>query len=501
MMTLRDLIGDLPIACDDAREDVAVTSIVEDSREADHGALFVARSGAVQDGRRFITDARERGAVAVLTDRIAEVPSEMVALRTKAQDVAAFGAILAERHAGSPSSALDVIGVTGTNGKTTTCMLLRSLLNTIGHRCGLMGTVELDDGVQRSPAALTTPAATTISTWLRRMVDNDCRACAMEVSSHALEQRRPAGVRFRVAVFTNLSGDHLDYHDTIDAYASAKARLFEQLDDDAVAVVNIDDAAASRMIERTAARIVTVSTRDDHPDADYRALVHEVTRHGLDLTVRIDGASHDLRLPMLGRHNVENALCALAACDAINMPRRAVLEALHAVPTPPGRLERITPVDAPFDVLVDYAHTDDALANVLTAIRPIVPPEGRLRVLFGCGGDRDRTKRPRMARVAASLADEIIITSDNPRTEDPARIIDDALAGLDAEGRRLTAHDVDRAAAIDHAVRTMRPGDVLLIAGKGHEDYQIIGTTKRPFDDRAVGRSALSRHHGAMTPC
>ncbi|MEM7228966.1 MAG: UDP-N-acetylmuramoyl-L-alanyl-D-glutamate--2,6-diaminopimelate ligase [Planctomycetota bacterium] len=494
MITIADLLKDLPATLAHGSDAVQVSTVVEDSRDAVPGSLFVARRGAQADGRAFIQDAHQRGAVAVLSADPTDIPPELVSVVTS--DVAGLSARIAERCAGSPSQCLAVVGVTGTNGKTTTCALLRHVIHATGHRCGLIGTVEVDDGTTTHPASLTTPGADRLSRWLRQMHDNKCAACAMEVSSHALDQQRTAGITFRGAIFTNLSGDHLDYHGSMDDYANAKAMLFKQLPPTGFAIINIDDAHAPRMVQACRAEVITVSSRGGQ--ASYIANVHDVTRAGVDLTVHLPGEDIALRIPLLGRHNVENALLTIAAAERLGLDRHAILDAVRTAPSPPGRLERVTSIDAPFDVIVDYAHTDDALANVLTALRPIVPLTGRLRVVFGCGGDRDTTKRPRMARIAHRLADEVIVTSDNPRTEDPDRIIEDVLQGIPAAQREATYRTPDRAAAIEYAIDTLRPDDVVLIAGKGHEDYQIIGTERRPFDDRVIATDALQRIHGLV---
>jgi UDP-N-acetylmuramoyl-L-alanyl-D-glutamate--2,6-diaminopimelate ligase len=470
--------------------ELTVHAIAEDSRRVRPGTLFVARPGTLTDGARFVDDAVAAGAVAVLSGRGAAAPPAVAHLVADAVPVVA--AHLAERFYGEPSAALDLIGVTGTNGKTTVATLLHQLLNRTGVRTGLLGTVAIDDGGPAPrPADLTTPPAMETSRLLRRMVDAGCRACVMEVSSHALAQRRTAALRLRGAIFTNLSGDHLDYHGSMEAYAAAKSELFAALPRDGWAIVNVDDAAAPRMIDACAAPVVRASLVA--PDADVRAEMRDVT---IDATVaRFTGpwGAFDARVPLVGRHNVANALAAFAAAQRLGLDAVDLAAALAVIRAPAGRLEPVTASGSDIRIFVDYAHTDDAIANVLSALRPLVPAGGRLITVFGCGGDRDRSKRPRMARAAWRDSDAVVVTSDNPRTEDPEAIIDEIMMGVPDWRGRATVREADRAAAIEHAVGSAGRGDVILIAGKGHEDYQIVGTAKRHFDDRVVAAEALAR--------
>ena len=509
---LQELSVGLPVRLVRGRADVAINSIVEDSRCCEPGCLFVARAGTKSDGRQFIEQAIERGAVAVLcpltaSDRVSGLRTgsdcttrpDVAMLETA--EVARVAAVLAERLAGCPSHHVKVVGVTGTNGKTTTTYLIRHILNAAGLRCGLIGTIEIDDGRITTPASLTTPPSGFISGQLAAMKANGCAACAMEVSSHALQQDRVAGVQFAAAVFTNLSGDHLDYHGTMDHYAAAKARLFEALDKAATAIVNGDDPHTDRIVRDCRAQLLECQISDRGRTC--WANVHSLAPGGR-ARAEFSGpwGAFEVVLPLVGQHNVMNALQAAAACWAFGVDTHSLIEGLASCTAPPGRLELVTDHADDFTVLVDYAHTDDALNNVLQALRPLVPNGGKLRVVFGCGGDRDRTKRPRMAAVAARLADDIIITSDNPRTEPPAQIIDEVLRGV-PDSRRAGASSIeDRRAAIEEAIGRAQPGDIILIVGKGHEDYQIIGTTKRPFDDRIVAREALAlgKIHKSSSP-
>lgn len=496
---IAELIDRLPVMIVQGSPGIAITDLTEDSRTAAAGCLFIARPGEKNDGRRFVADAIKAGATAVLAEQKLDVPAHVVMLVS--DDVAGCSAIMAERFFDSPSRRLKLIGITGTNGKTTTAYLVQQLLNRANIRCGLIGTVQVDDGVRREVANLTTPPAIELSRVMHRMIRNGCRACVMEASSHALHQRRTHGLRFQVGVFTNLTGDHLDYHKTMDEYFAAKAILFENLPDareGGVAIVNGDDPHSDEMLRRTKARALRCSEHDERADCFAR-----VQRQTISHTAsRIAGpwGAFDVNLPLIGAHNVMNALQAMAVAHAFGVSGAALHEMIETIKAPPGRLEPVTNIEHPFAVLVDYAHTDDALENVLRALRPVMPKHGKLRVVFGCGGDRDRTKRPRMARSACKFADDVIITSDNPRTEDPQAIINEIRAGVPSHRLDSTHCDVDRASAINAAIDRAADGDIILIAGKGHEDYQIIGTAKRPFDDRLIASDALRARFMHLQP-
>jgi UDP-N-acetylmuramoyl-L-alanyl-D-glutamate--2,6-diaminopimelate ligase len=454
---------------------VEIRGVREDSRLVQSGDLFVARPGSKVTGANYIDDARARGAVAV----VAQDPAPKGSLpQVIVKDVAVVASILSNLFHGQPSSKVRVLGVTGTNGKTTTTYLIRHLLSKQNSRCGMIGTVEIDDGRTRHEAKMTTPGACDIGELLAGMRDKGCRACAIEVSSHALDQGRVAGVGFAGAAFTNLTGDHLDYHKTMDAYAAAKARLFASLDSSAVAVVNGDDKWADRMVQECDGRVIRFGFGKS---ADYRATGVQCSSSGATFTLTTPDGKADVELPMIGKHNIENALAAAALVgEACGMTAQQLAAGLRDAQGAPGRLQAVRAGQS-FSVLVDYAHTDDALDNVLGALKPLC--RGTLRVLFGCGGDRDTTKRPRMARTAERYAGAVYVTSDNPRTEDPQRILDDIAKGFSAEGRRKTTFTVDRRAAIGRILTDARQGDVVLIAGKGHENYQEIQGQRHHFDD------------------
>jgi UDP-N-acetylmuramoyl-L-alanyl-D-glutamate--2,6-diaminopimelate ligase len=463
--------------------DVEITGICEDSRLVSPGNLFIARPGTKSDGSQFLSDAVARGAVAAVIQKpVTASPLPQI----KVADANTAASVLANLFHGSPSQSVRMLGVTGTNGKTTTTYLVRHILAKINSRCGMIGTVEIDDGRTRREASMTTPAATDIAALLASMRDKGCRACAMEVSSHALDQGRVAGIQFAGAAFTNLTGDHLDYHKTMENYAGAKARLFSSLSEGAVAVVNAEDKSSERMVRDTQARVIRFGFGKT---ADYRARDVAVNSNGTNFILHTPDGRAEVNMQLIGRHNIENALAAAALVgETLGLSVHQIAAGLRDAQGAPGRLQAVRQ-GQPFAVLVDYAHTDDALENVLSALRPLT--RGKLRVLFGCGGDRDRTKRPRMARTAEKLADVVYVTSDNPRTEAPRSILEQILAGFSDETRDSVVVEIDRREAIRRILSDAQPGDVVLLAGKGHENYQIIGTEKRHFDDLEEATRAL----------
>jgi UDP-N-acetylmuramoyl-L-alanyl-D-glutamate--2,6-diaminopimelate ligase len=449
---VRQVVGDLA---------VEVTSIVHDSREVTHGALFCCISGAAIDGHEFAATAVDAGAVALLCERNLPVPvTQMIVPDTRA----AMGPVASAFH-GAPSRALDVVGVTGTNGKTTTAHFLRSILEADDRPARVIGTLT---------GARTTPESTELQSQLASFLQEGVRAVAMEVSSHALVQHRVDGTWFRVGVFTNLSRDHLDFHQSLNAYFDAKATLFTP-DRCAAAVINIDDEWGRKLADR-----VTIPWRPCSLD-----LVDDIEVHAGWSRCVWEGV--DLRVPLGGRFNLMNALSAALAARTLGAMPGTIAEGLAAAGAVPGRFEGIA-AGQPFSVIVDYAHTPDGLEQLLMAAREVAG-QRRVLVVFGCGGDRDRTKRSPMGAVAAQLADQVVVTSDNPRSEDPSVIIDAVLEGI--EDRSTVAVEPDRRSAITLALRAARPGDVVVIAGKGHETTQIIGDTELPFDDRVVARELL----------
>ncbi len=523
-MLLKDLIDGLGLGVVAGNPGQIVTEITDDSRAVTPGCLFIARSGHKTDGHDYVLDAIQRGATSVLTDGKLthtesgdESPIAWVHADRPVDN--ALLALLAERFFGHPSDKLKLVGVTGTNGKTTTVLIVQHLLKAAGVKAGIIGTIVIDDGATRTESNLTTPGAIELSRILAAMVRNGCKAAVMETSSHALHQNRTGALRFSVAAFTNLTGDHLDYHGTMEQYAAAKALLFERLSPEATAVVNAEDAWAARMISGTAARVLgcaidSKTHADNLEKAPKQApeQAQSLTQPQVRATLRglHAGSSEalfegpwgacEVRLPFVGRHNVMNALQAAACAHAVApLTADQLVRAFSDCPAPPGRLEPVS-ISSPSaaklpTVLVDYAHTHDALQNVLQALRPLT--KGKLITLFGCGGDRDRTKRPKMAKVACDLSDAVVVTSDNPRTEDPQAIITEILTGVPASALSKVTVEADRAQAIARTIAQARPDDVVLLAGKGHENYQIIGTTKRHFDDRQEAANALTQRHTA----
>ena len=455
-----------------------------DSRKVGPRGLFVAIKGVDTDGHMFIDKAVQNGAIAVVCEAMPEDHESRfpgVAF-VHVHDGRAAAAELAAAFYDDPSRALTLIGVTGTNGKTTVNFLCHHVLKLFDRRPGLIGTIQVRIGDEVIESTLTTPDAVEINALLRRMVDAGCTACVMEVSSHALHQERARGLAFDAGIFTNLTQDHLDYHHTLEDYFAAKKKLFDGLSAEAVAAYNADDAAGVRMVGDTAARRVSYGLGTD---CDVRG---EVISNRLDgIEMEIDGRRRRFRLG--GRFNAYNLLAAYAALIGLGMDAEGVLDALTTAAPVPGRLETLSFEDGTI-VVLDYAHTPDALENVLTTILETKPETSRLWCVFGCGGNRDREKRPVMGRVAERNADRLIVTSDNPRHEDPEAIIEDTLAGLQHPDRASVL--VDRAAAIRYVAEHAAPGDIVLIAGKGHETYQIIGDERRPFDDKVVAAEAFA---------
>jgi UDP-N-acetylmuramoyl-L-alanyl-D-glutamate--2,6-diaminopimelate ligase len=458
---------------------VEVAALAYDNRAVAPGTLFFCVPGFTRDGHEFAPDAVARGAVALVVER----PLRLGVPDVVVPSVRAAMAPAAAAFNGDPSTRLDVVGVTGTNGKTTTAFLVRSLLEAAGRQTGLLGTVTSVVGGAERPVQRTTAEAIDLQADLRAMADGGDVACAMEVSSHALELHRADAVHFAVAVFTNLTQDHLDFHPTMEDYFLAKRRLFAL--EPRVAVVNADDPYGQRL----AADLPDAITFAIDHAADCRAVELESGFDGSRFTARTPEGDIELRTPLPGRFNVSNVLGAVAAVCALGVPLERIAAALPQAGRVPGRFE---PVDEgqPFAVLVDYAHTPDSLDNVLRAARALTARE--LICVFGCGGDRDRGKRPQMGEIAARLADRTIVTSDNPRSEDPDAIVAEILAGVPAERAGAVAAEVDRRAAIAAAIEAAGAGDVVVIAGKGHEQGQeLAGGRKVPFDDATVAREAL----------
>jgi UDP-N-acetylmuramoyl-L-alanyl-D-glutamate--2,6-diaminopimelate ligase len=470
-VTLRELIGS-------GAPEVEVSSLAYDNRSVTPGALFFCVPGFKADGHDFAPDAVERGAVALVCRR----PLGLGVPEVVVEDVRAAMAEAAARFHGDPTSRLQVVGITGTNGKTTTAFLVRSILEAAGRQTGLLGTVASIVGGVEEAVERTTPEAIDLQATFARMLAAGDSACAMEVSSHALELHRVDGVRFAARVFTNLTQDHLDFHPTMEDYFAAKRMLFER--PGGPSIVNADDEQYGGRLARDLPGALTFAI--DH-EADYRALDVEFDTAGSSFTLATAEERVPIRTRLPGLFNVSNALASIGATHSLGVPLATAAGALEEAERVPGRFE---PVDEgqDFAVLVDYAHTPDSLENVLRAARKIT--RGRLHVVFGAGGDRDQGKRPLMGRVASELSDRAIVTSDNPRSEDPDAIVDQVFAGTVGTAER----EVDRRRAIALAVEGASAGDVVVIAGKGHEQGQEFeGGRKEPFDDVTVARDALRR--------
>lgn len=524
-MRLGELVNGLPIDIarggPDAADTVRIGDITEDSRTAVPGSLFVARRGRSADGRAFVRQAAESGAAAILTDRDTDpdtLPGRLPVV--VCDDVPLMTALLAERLYDHPGRRLLLVGVTGTNGKSTVTSIVHQLLNRAGLRCGMISTVDVDDGAETAPAVMTTPPAIEMSRTLATMVETGCKAAAVEVSSHALDQKRADGLSFDAAVFTNVTGDHLDYHESFEAYVAAKRRLLALLDSASgeaeesgdpggIAVLNADDPTVRTFEARRPVWCSASPQDDDWAGWTVRRTGSTLDGERLEITgpPPTDGSTRpriNARVALFGPHNAMNTLQAIAV--SWNMlgragiepvrRRRLLTDALTLVHPPRGRLEPIHKADDDIAVFVDFAHTDDALVRALEAVRQAMPRDASLWVVFGCGGERDRTKRPRMGRAAAAGADRVIVTSDNPRTESPGAIVDEVLAGIPADRRDRVEVQIDRAAAIERAIASARRGDVVLIAGKGHETEQILpdgrgGRIARRFVDQEAARAAL----------
>jgi UDP-N-acetylmuramoyl-L-alanyl-D-glutamate--2,6-diaminopimelate ligase len=466
--------------------DVEISALAYDNRQVAPGTLFFCVRGFTRDGHEFAADAVARGAAALVVER----PLGLGVPEVVVESARAAMAPAAARFSGDPTAELDVVGITGTNGKTTTAFLVRALLEAAGRQCGLLGTVTSFVGGAERPVERTTAEAIDLQRDFRAMRDGGDVACAMEVSSHALRLGRADGIHFAAAIFTNLTQDHLDFHPTMEDYYLAKRALFAA--GPGVAVVNVDDPYGRRLAEEIPQALTFAIDRE----ASYRATALESGFAGSAFTALTPEGPVALSTPLPGRFNVQNVLGAVAAVRALGVPMETIAAALPQAGRVPGRFE---PVDEgqPFAVLVDYAHTPDSLENVLRAARPLT--RGRLWSVFGCGGDRDRGKRPQMGEISARLADRTIVTSDNPRSEQPKAIVEQILAGVPAELRaeRVTA-EVDRRSAIAQALAAAEEGDVVVIAGKGHEQGQeLAGGEKLPFDDVTVAREVLRERLGS----
>jgi len=469
--------------------DRVVESIAYDSRRVQRDGLFVALRGEKTDGHQFIDQAIEKGATVIVTEREVQSPRATCLVVENTRVALAHLAGTFYEH---PDRRLKLAAVTGTNGKTTTTFLIKHICEKAGLRCGLLGTVRYEIADRVLPAVRTTPESLDVYDLLGQMVNAACKAAAMEVSSHALAQERVRGLEWDVAVFTNLTQDHLDFHGTMENYFEAKAKLFTGLSEqksktNPTAVINVDDRFGKQLVDRLEKKIPVI-TYGLGVRADFRASNYHAEFAGTSYQLDARGKSYLVRVPLIGRFNVANSMAALAAASSMGISLRDAILSLGRSPQVPGRLEAV-PAKRQFQVFVDYAHTPDALLNVLRTARELSPR--KLIVVFGCGGDRDKQKRPLMARVADENADYSIITSDNPRKEDPDAIIAAAEKGFRSDRyEKIT----DRVQAIERAIELAQPRDIILIAGKGHEAYQEFADHTIPFDDIQVARRALENH-------
>jgi UDP-N-acetylmuramoyl-L-alanyl-D-glutamate--2,6-diaminopimelate ligase len=472
---------------------IDVRGIAYDSRLAGAGDLFIALTGLKADGADFAADAVAGGAVAV----IAEHPPkrDLAAPWIVVHDAREAMALVAAEFYANPSHDMSVVGITGTNGKTTTAYLVRSVFQAAGIKCGLLGTVSYLVGDEELPASRTTPEAPDVQRMFRVMVDRGCGGCVMEVSSHALALKRVDGTRFAGGIFTNLTRDHLDYHGDMESYFSSKKRLFDLLPPGAPGIINLDDPRGETL-RKAAARPVTYSI---NKPADVTPGPLALAWDGLEFDVRTSRGTVHVRSKLVGRPNVSNILATVALATALDLPFSAIERGLATLPGVPGRFQVVSSSGDDIVVVVDYAHTDDALRNLLETARPLA--QNRVITVFGCGGDRDRSKRPLMGAVAARLSDVVVVTSDNPRNEEPSRIIEEIKLGVQPQPDRGSVPlftIVDRVEAIEYAIQSAEPGDLVLLAGKGHEKSQVVAGRELPFDEVVIAQGALQRRRARV---
>ena len=476
-MKLKELLKDIPVVAVVGSEDIEITGVNIDSRRIKEGHLFVAMKGTQVDGHKFVPKAVELGAKAVLCEDMPEQKAEGVTYVQVESTEDAVGKVATTFH-GNPSTKLKLVGVTGTNGKTTIATLLYNMFTKMGHKCGLLSTVcnyIVDEAI---PADHTTPDPIELNALLDRLVQAGCEYAFMECSSHAIAQKRIGGLTFAGGIFTNLTRDHLDYHKTFENYRNAKKAFFDSLPKTAFAITNADDKNGMVMVQNTKATVKTYSTRSV---ADFKARIIECHFEGMYL--EMDG--HEVGVQFIGKFNVSNLLAVYGAAVMLGKSPEDVLVVMSTLHSVSGRLE---PIHSPegYTAVVDYAHTPDALENVLNAIHEVLDGKGHVITVCGAGGNRDKGKRPLMAQEAVKQSDKVIITSDNPRFEEPQDIINDMLAGLNAQQMKKVISIVDRREAIRTACMMAQKGDVILIAGKGHENYQEVKGVKHHFDDHEV---------------
>ena len=463
--------------------DVEVHAIQYDSRKVEQNDCFVALRGTGVDGHRFISEAMNKGAKVVVLEDDNALPDSLAmhtgVVKAVVPDSRKALALMAANFYGRPAQKLQAVGVTGTNGKTTTTHLVKSILQADGQQTGLIGTIEYMIGSQTIPAPHTTPESLELHGLFAGMVNAGCTSVSMEVSSHALYQSRVHGIDFSVAAFTNLTQDHLDYHSSMEDYFGAKKILFDGLKPTSAAVTNADDEWGNKIAQSTQAKKLSYGLSSG---SDFKATNIELSLHGIAMSIEQHGTKSTITSPLLGRFNVYNVLTAYTIGKALNIPERTIQQGIERLEKVKGRFERVSSPNG-WTAIIDYAHTPDALEQCLRAVREVIPA-GRIITVFGAGGDRDKTKRPLMGKIASELSNLSIITSDNPRTEEPMQIIRDIAKGISKTAG--AEQEVDRRKAIHKAIGLARSGDVVLIAGKGHEEYQVVGTEKIHFSDREV---------------
>lgn len=490
MAALQNILYGANIKAVSGRTTVEVAAVHFDSRQVEKGSVFVAVKGTQVDGHQYIPQVIQAGAVAV----VGEYPVESLAIPETVTYVQVAGSaralgIMASNFYGNPSSRLKLIAVTGTNGKTSTVTLLYHLYQEMGYKTGLLSTVENRIGEKVIPATHTTGDAVQINRLLKNMVDANCTHCFMEASSHAIVQERTAGLQLVGGVFTNISRDHLDYHGTFNNYIKAKKKLFDELPKDGFALVNTDDKRGKIMVQNTRAAVYSFGLKNA---ADFKAKVLNNTIEGLELDITDQGGNnHKVWFKLVGEFNAYNLLGIFSVAVLLEDDAETVLEQLSMMPPAPGRFEQVI---GPNQVagIVDYAHTPDALKNVLDTINQVRNHSEQLITIIGCGGNRDKGKRPMMAKIAAEQSDKVVITSDNPRNEDPEQIIEDMMEGVPAQHYRKMLRNSNRKEAIRTACNLANPGDIILLAGKGHETYQEIKGVKHDFDDKAILQAILN---------
>jgi len=486
-MKIKEIFRGLRIRLEPGLKDIEITSIETDSNKVKKGSLFIALKGLRHNGHNFVGSAFKNGAAAVLIarDKYRDLDDKRL---IRAGDTRRALSVTANNFYRFPSKKIKIIGITGTNGKTTTSLLIESIFNIAGAPCGVIGTISYRTGKDHFAASHTTPDPVLINSLLRRMSDSGLKTAVMEVSSHALDQERVAGLLFDTAIFTNLTHEHLDYHGDLEHYFQSKAKLFSSVKKSGLCIINSDDPWSGRLMRNLKGR--PVMTYGLKKKADIKAVIRELSVDGSRFLIKTkDGAKITLKTKLIGLHNIYNILAAVSAGISHKIDLEEIKRGIEEIGSIPGRLEPVR-AGQKFKILVDYAHTQNALENVLRFLKAV--KKGRIITVFGCGGDRDKTKRPLMGKVAQRLSDILIITNDNPRTEDPAMIIRDIKRGIDKEKKNYFIIP-DRRRAIKKALGRAEEADIVLIAGKGHEKYQLVAESKIPFDDRKVAILALRR--------